>query len=312
MGDRELRYVFWWSIFDHAFPDMDFRLDLNHAKTALSVFYTDAQIQALRTQFAGVDTAWQFWGRTQAHADSFSAAKPPPDFDPPWEWKTHPSSSLFHKPPPRWYDPWGYNRPGDFVSQQPAPTYLDPFCFNGQPQFPQRPVTFEYGFKGRQWAVFADKDPPETPPGPDEESSEPQVTEPGILIIRTDEDQKVTSFYVLTSKRLGVTFDVTKHELHVETQPYGTIAEQVLGTPAVFLNGAWCVAGHEYPSVRLHKIATVDPTKGTSPWDTFVNQNKTQYGPSDGATAWKIDQCPLPSDVLPAIVLLGYLLPEPH
>ena len=50
---------------------------------------------------------------------------------------------LFHSTPPAWYDPWGYNRPGDFVSTQPSPTYLDPFCFDGQLKFPQRPLWAE-------------------------------------------------------------------------------------------------------------------------------------------------------------------------
>ena len=303
LGDRELRYVFWWAIFDHPYPDMEFVLNLDSAKKALHVFYTDAQVLALRTQFAGLGTVWDFWGRTQAHADNFSAAKPAPDFDPPWLWKTHPSS-LFHKPPPAWYDPWGYNRPGDFIAAQPAATYLDPFCFNGQPRFPQRSVPFDHAFKGQQWTVFADNDPPDT-------AADTEVaTEPGILIIRTDEDHKLTNLYLLSSKRSGVTYNSASHELHSEAQPFASINDQVLGVPGVFVNAAWCVASREYPSARLHKIAAVDPAKSVSLWDTFVTQNRAKYGPSGSGTAWNIEECPLPSDVLPAVVLYGYLLPH--
>jgi hypothetical protein len=307
VADRELRYVFWWAIFDHPFPDPGVHLTLSGAEKALKVFYTDAQKLALRTQFAGQGTVWDFWGLDQGHVDNFDAAKPVPDFDPPWKWKTPPPSTLFHKPPPRWYDPWGYNRPGDFITQQPAATYLDPFCFNGQLHFPQRAITFGK-FKGQQWAVFVDYDPAE-------ESSEPEdvSAEPGILVVRADEDQKLTTVYVLSSKHLGVTYDVASHELRQEAQPFGTVTDQVLGTPGVFLNAGWWVASPEYPSVRLQKTAAQDPTKGNvRPWDTFVNTNKSKYGPTDGSTAWNIAECPLPADVLPSLVLFGHLLPPPH
>ena len=188
---------------------------------------------------------------------------------------------LFHQPPPAWYDPWGYNRPGDFVTDpQPASTYLDPFCFNGHLKFPQRPVTLETGFKGRQWSVFTDAE---------STSSQPASTD--ILVIRTDDDRQQTSLFVLPSKRLIVTYDAPSHELHPEELPYGFASEHVLGWPAVFFDAAkvypaaWCPGSREYPSARLRKIALVDQSKGKSIWDTFVDQNKTQYGPSGGDTA---------------------------
>ena len=49
-------------------------------------------------------------------------------------------------------------KPNDFVSEQPSPTYLDPFCFNGQLRFPQRPVVLETAFKGRRWAALTAQD----------------------------------------------------------------------------------------------------------------------------------------------------------
>lgn len=317
IGDRELRYVLWWAISDRPFPDMDFALDQVHAKKALKVFYNDTQIEALAAQFSGLGTVWDYWGRTQEHADNFSVSKPVPDFDPPWLWKARPSLPLFHKPPPRWYDPWGYNRPGDFITQQPAATYLDPFCFDGQIRFPQRPVTLGGGFKGQQWAIFAENDSSSAESGgthdPDSSSDSEVSVEPDVLVIRTDEDRKLTTFYRLPSKRLGVTFDASTHEFHSEAPlPYGSITNQILGPPGFCLDAVWCVGSREYPSVRLQKLVTVETGKDSSPWDTFVTNNKTQYGPSGGATAWKIEACPLPSDVLPSIVLFGYLLASPQ
>ena len=313
--DRELRYVFWWAIFDHPFPDMQFLLELDHAKKALGAFYTDAEIQALRTRFAGLGTVWDYWGRNQAHADNFSNAKPVVDFDPPWLWKTRPTTPLFHKSPPSWYDPWGYNRPGDFVSQpQPTPTYLDPFCFDGHLRFPQRPVAFDYSFNGHQWAVFTDDDPPVELSREDDESLEPEVApEPNVFVVRTDEVKKLTSLYVLPAKHLGVTFDAPSHELHPEALPtFGVIPEQMLGIPSVFLNTAWCVGCAEYPAARLHKLITINPQTAETPWDTFINKYKAQYGPSGSEREWKTDQCPMPTEVLPSIILYGYALPAPH
>jgi len=49
-------------------------------------------------------------------------------------------------------------KPNDFVSEQPSPTNLDPFCFNGQLRFPQRPVVLETAFKRRRWAALTAQD----------------------------------------------------------------------------------------------------------------------------------------------------------
>ncbi len=329
MGDRDLRFVLWYAAFDQPSHDLSIMKNDGSAKKALDVFYNDQQVQALRGQFSGLGATWEFrsgYRQDTTFNPSFRAANPPVDFDPPWVWKARPSTPLFHKAPPAWYDPWGYNRPGDFVSQQPASTYLDPFCFNGQLRFPQRPVTLESGFKGHQWAVFTDNNAAtlQAKTGPASESSDaahqnPEAaSDPSVLIVRTDDDKQQTTFYVLPSKRLIVTYDAPSHELHPEALPYGYTAEHVLGCPTVFLAAdkiypeAWCVASKEYPSVRLRKIAAVDQGTSHSLWDTFVDRNKLTYGPSGGGTAWKIDECPLPSDVLPSVVLYGYLLPAPQ
>ena len=120
---------------------------------------------------------------------------------------------------------------------------------------------------------------------------------------------------MLPPKHLNVTYDAPSHEIHPETLPFAFVAEHLLGCPTVFFDKAktyptaWCPGSKEYHSARLRKIAAVDHAKGKSLWDIFVDTNKAQYGPD---TAWKIDQCPLPKDVLPATVLYGYLLPAPH
>jgi hypothetical protein len=58
----------------------------------------------------------------------------------------------------------------------------------------------------------------------------------------------------------------------------------------------------------MRKLANVGTT-GKSIWDTFLDANRAQYGPTDGSKTWKIDICPLPPDVLPSLVLQGYGLP---
>lgn len=320
VGDRDLRYILWYSVLGRHFADMPmmkFILTDASAKRVLDVFYNDAQVQALRGQFAGLGTVWEVQPGDSSDFSHFTSKSPPVDFDPPYLWKTHPSPALFHKSPPAWYDPWGYNRPGDFVSQQPAGTYLDPFCFNGHVRFPQRAVTLENKSKVRQWAVFTDTQMASFES--DAASENPEVsTDPSILVVNTNEDKQQTTMYVLPAKHFGVTYDANSHEVHPETLPYAFIAEDVLGCPTVFLDPvkiypvAWCVAGKEYPSVRLRKMAAVDPAKRVSLWDTFVNTNKATYGPTDGTTTWKIEECPLPSDALPVVTLYGYILPAPH
>jgi hypothetical protein len=323
LGDREFRFMFWYVVFNQAFPNTVVIRNDGAAQKVMDVFYTAEQKKALSDRFSGLRTSWDFRPvdvqDTSFNVD-FCSVNPPVSFDPPYIWKTKPGQPLFHQSPPAWYDPWGYNRPGDFVTTpQPTGTYLDPFCFNGHLKFPQRPVTLETGFKGNQWAVFTDNDPSSVQTSTDRESADaaPPNSDPSILVIRTDEDKQQTVLYVLFSKRLIVTYDAPSHELHPEWLPYGLTGEQILGCPTVFYDAAkvypaaWCPGSKEYPAARLRKIAALDPSKGKSLWDTFVDQNKTQYGPSPTETAWKIGECPLPADALPGIVLYGYLLPAP-
>jgi hypothetical protein len=198
---------------------------------------------------------------------------------------------LFHTPPPVWYDPWGYNRPGDFVSTQPSPTYIDPFCFDGQLKFPQRPVTLEGNFKGRAWAVFVDNDP----------------ADPNTLVVLTDEDRQRTTFQILPPKSLRITFDANTHTFQQEVRTLGSTSKLVVGPPAIginparTLNTAWCVVNSDSTTARLRKLV------GT-PWDKFVEANKAKYGPTGSGKTWQIQVCPLPDAALPEVVLDGYAL----
>ena len=254
---------------------------------------------------------------------AFSNVSPPVNFDPPWTWPpAGPPMDLFHSPPPAWYDPWGYNRPGDFVTDQPSPTFLDPFCFDGNLKFPHRPVKFDDSFKGRSWAVFAENDPASllaNAPSKKDAQPEPEPvvlgagTEPDTFVVLTDEDQHRSTLQLLPPKFQRIVFDANNHSFQPETTPMGSINKLVVAPPTVFLNPArtfptaWCVMNTDSPSVRLRKLVTSE--SGTVPWDQFVDENKTEYGPSGGGKTWKIDICPLPAVALPEVVLDGYGLP---
>src|SRR6185369_5589320 len=186
MSDREIRFVLWHGLFNHKYPDQWFFKSDGSAKRAFDVFYNDAQGKVIRDQFTGLGTTWDF--RTgDSHDTTYNSSffgKLPVDFDPPYAWKTPPPQSLFHRTPPPWYDPWGYNRPGDFVTTQPPATYLDPFCFNGQLGFPQRPITLENKLKGRQWAVFTDNDAASMQASGAAASADAQIpTDPCVLVV---------------------------------------------------------------------------------------------------------------------------------
>lgn len=321
VGDREVRFVLWHGLFNHGYPDNWLIKSDGSYKRAFDVFYKEAEAKPIRDQFMGLGTTWDF--RTgdpfdTSYSADFFGAKPSVDFDPPYAWKNRPAQPLFHKSPPPWYDPWGYNRPGDFVTQQPPATYFDPFCFNGQVGFPQRPITLDNKFKGRQWAVFTDTDAASLQASGFKAAPDASIpTDPCVLVANTNDDKQQTTFYMLPPKHLNVTYDAPSHEIHPETLPCGFLTEHVLACPTVFYDQskiyptAWCPGSKEYPSARLRKIATVNQTTGKSLWATFVDANKAQYGPSGSDTAWKIDLCPLPADALPATMLYGYTLPAP-
>jgi hypothetical protein len=227
MGDRDLRYVLWYALFKQDFHYDPIMKNDGTAKKVLDVFYNDAQVQALQKQFSGKGTVWNFRdGRDGSYLIHFIAKNPPVDFDPPYIWDGRVPSALFHKAPPQWYDPWGYNRPGDFLPTQPAATYFDPFCFNGNLRFPQRPVALESGFKGRQWAVFTDTDEAslQASARPGSESSEttpqdPEVTsEPSVLVVRTLGRRTFAS--LLTPERGNAMVNI-RNQLDEQARQYG-------------------------------------------------------------------------------------------
>ena len=322
-GDRDLRLALWYVLYDRPFPNVFLfhsQVDVV-GKKALPVFYTSAQLISLRERFGPPGGTWDYWptdvneGNYNVYGHTFASAQIPVNFDPPWVWKG--SSSLFHSTPPSWVDPWGYNAPGDFVPTQPSPTYLDPFCFDGQLRFPQRRVPFDTSFKGRRWAVFTDNDPGSLLAGtkaPELLHADPSQ-EPSALVVTADEDRQRTTFEVLPPKHLRITFDVASHTLRHETPEFGSTGKQVVAAPLVFQSltqtfpVAWCVMNPEFPTTRLRKLATVSAPGGVSSWDKFVSDNKAQYGPKDGGKAWQIELCPLPGDALPLLSLYGYGLP---
>jgi hypothetical protein len=231
---------------------------------------------------------------------------------------------LFHAPPPVWYDPWGYNRPGDFVSTQPSPTYIDPFCFDGHLKFPQRPVVLEGNVKGRIWATYTDNDPASMLANvPSDKTSkletEPVALEagpdPNTLVVSTDEEQQRTTFQIIPPKPQRLIFDAKNHQFESETAKMGSITDLVISPPTVFLNPArtfptaWCVMNTDSPSVRLRQLISSDNKANAVPWNQFIEDNKSTYGPTGGGKTWQIDRCPLPDVALPQIVVDGYGLP---
>ncbi len=329
-GDRDLRYILWHALYDREMVVSFLPLPkLPETKSALRIFFDDQAQRTLRDRFGTPGTTWDipsYRSGESAYYASFVSATPPVNFDPPSVWKTPPPTNLFHSAPPDWYDPWGYNRPGDFETAQPSPTYLDPFCFEGNLRFPQRPVTLEVAFNGRSWAVFTDNDPASLlasakPPVNGEAAEEPVVlrasSEPSALVVTADEDRQRTTFQLLPPKPLRITFDTANHTLRNEQQDFGSIAGAVVAPPTVYLSPgqrfptAWCVANPDFSSARLRKLAAFDPDKETSPWDKFIEDNKSQFGPRDGSKTWDIERCPLPSSALPLVVLQGYDLPAP-
>ena len=236
---------------------------------------------------------------------------------------------LFHSTPPAWYDPWGYNRPGDFETAQPGPTYLAPFCFDGQLNFPVRPVTLDVP-KGRIWSVFTDNDPASilaSVPPPDKNAvaeanaidNDPVLlqssAEPKTLAMITDEYLHLTILQLLPPKPLRITHDANSHTIQHEAPAMGLTHNLVVGPPVVFLNPskvfpvAWCPVHPDSPSVRLRKLASFDSETGDVPWETWFNANKAQYESKLPNYGWNIGSCPIPSVALPTVMLHGYGLP---
>jgi hypothetical protein len=327
LTELELRFCFWHALYDNYYPERitySFIFS-NYGKALLDTVYNATEQQALRQRFGEPKTVWNYMSVDEYQRNFLAKTACPVNFDPPWVNKTLPAN-LFHSTPPLWFDPWGYNRPGDFIPEQPAATYLDPVCFNGQLRVPQRRVNFDAPFKGRRWAVFTDNDPglilkTVKPPVPGEPEPAPQplraATDPNALVVTADEDSQRTSLQVLAPKPLRLTFDAATHTLRSEAKEWGSIPNQVLASPVMYLNPAssslatptaWVVTAPEFPSARMRKLANVGTT-GKSIWDTFLDANRAQYGPTDGSKTWKIDICPLPPDVLPSLVLQGYGLP---
>jgi hypothetical protein len=326
-GDMDLRFTLWQALYDNHFPQQFmFASFYKDNKVILDTVFTAAEQQALATKFGRPGTVWNYQNDEDFKRNWAAGHTCEANFDPPWSLKSFPAN-LFHSTPPLWYDPWGYNRPGDFITEQPAGTYLDPVCFNGHVKVPHRGVNFDAPFKGRRWSVFTDNDPglilkTVNPPTGDEPQEEQQLLgadpDPNSLVITADEDRQRTIFQVLAPKPLRITFDAATHTLRNEATDWGSIANQVLAAPVMYLNPssavratptAWCVTAPEFPSARLRGLATIGTT-GTSLFDKFLADNRTQYGPTDGSKTWQIERCPLPENVRPLLVLQGYGLPS--
>lgn len=322
-GDRDLRLILWYALFDRTFPYDFFAPYVNPIiKKALPAVFPSEQVISLRERFSGLGGSWDYMpyvkgNDTYSYGKYFGENDPPVNFDPPWIWKALPP--MFHSTPPAWFDPWGYNQPGDFVPQQPSATYLDPFCFDGQLRFPQRKISFDTSFKGRRWAVFTDNDPSlllaKGKPAPQPNTLKADVEpESSALVVTADEERQRSTIQILPLKPLRITFDVPTHALRNQAPEFGSTDKHFVASPLVYTSPnqtfpvAWCVANPEFPGVRLRKLAEV--TSGTSIWDRFVAENKAKYGPKPGAKAWQIDLCPLPTDALPLLVLMGYSLPN--
>ena len=327
-GDTQLRFTFWHALYNNLYPDQFvYKSWFSEAKAILNLVFTAAEQQALAAKFGQPGTLWNYFSQ-QDFSRNFSLKHAcPVNFDPPWVNPNVPAN-LFHSTPPLWFDPWGYNRPGDFITEQPAATYLDPVCFNGQLKVPHRPASFEAPFKGRRWAVFTDNDPglilkTVKPPVPGEPPPAPEpgllraATDPNALVVTVDEDTQRTTFQVLAPKPLRLMFDTATHTLRSEAKDWGSIPNQVLAPQVMYRNPAstdlvtptaWVVTAPDFPNARLRKLATV-ATTGKSDWDTFLDANRTQYGPTTGGKTWQIERLPLPENLLPKLFLQAYGLP---
>jgi hypothetical protein len=325
--DMLLRLMLWHELFNSPSPNTNYAtLLFKEGKSILDTLYDATKQQALKAQFGQPGTQWQIHAGADysRNIDKKSACEV--NFDPPFLNKSVPAN-LFHSTPPLWYDPWGYNRPGDFITTQPAKTYLDPFCFDGQVRVPYRRITFDTASKVRSWAVFTDNDPSTVlrsvkPPNPDgTPAPEPRTlraaADPNVFVVSADVDRQRSTLRVLPAKVSRVTFDAADHKLRSEAREVGSIDGQVLAAPVVYLPPnrpagtaptGWCVTASDFPTPRLRELAKAN-ADGVSKWNTFLDSKKTTYGPPTNSKTWKIGTCPLPDGVLPNIFLLGFGLP---
>ncbi|HEU4794154.1 MAG TPA: hypothetical protein VFT02_00905, partial [Pyrinomonadaceae bacterium] len=242
--EETLRLVMWHVLIDSPIPsEVTGPLLSKDGKTLLDIAFDVTTVQpALRTRFGKPGTQWAMmsadeWGRNYsanrvANPKLTTKWEWQVNFDPPWVNKSVPAT-LFHSTPPLWYDPWGYNRPGDFVTDQPSVTYFDPFCFNGQLKVPHRRINFDTPFKVRSWAVFTDNDPafilrtvkPPTAGGTPEPAPKPlrAAGDPKVFVVSTDEDRQRSTLRVLPAKLSFTTFDDTSHTFRSEAIELGSI-----------------------------------------------------------------------------------------
>ena len=330
LTDRHMRYIIWFAKlgWDSNFVEIPWRPGRYDSRPSDFPRWLVDQRFKIRgawppySQYGNVFRVPAF----DAAKQSFRKAKPPVNFDPPWTWPSGPPMDLFHSTPPAWYDPWGFNRPGDFETSQPAPSYLDPFCFDSQLKFPVRPVKLDVP-KGRIWSVFTDNDPASIlasapPPAEDAVAEENAIdddpvllqssAEPNTLVMITDQYLHLTVLQLLPPKPLRITYDASSRKIQHEAPAMNITHNVVVAAPVVFSNPrklfpvAWCPVHTDSASERLRKLASFDSQSGDVPWEEWVKANKDQYGRDDAFSNWKIADCPLPSVALPTVMLHGY------
>lgn len=327
-SNQDVRILLWHALMGVP-KDSSYHFYLMEGKPLLDVVFDANAQQALRTRFGQPGTTWDFLPGEAGNRNFLAKDACVVNFDPPWVNKSI-TAGLFHSTPPLWYDPWGFNRPGDFISEQPVGSFLDPFCFDKQLRVPQRPIIFDTRFKGRSWAIFTDNEPSlilrkNKTASEDAESAAPETEpqpllaagpDPSALVVTANEDSQRTTFQVLALRPLRITFDAASHTVQHEARDVGSIAGQVLASPVMYLNPAsapktsptaWCVSASDFPSARLRLLAKCNQD-GFSPLDKFMETN-AKYAPREAGKPGQIDLCPIPNEALPLINVLGFGVP---